>query len=56
VTVLRQRSGQLRTVRVKVAASAGGKALLSATDASELSLGDRVALDPSLTESTGEKP
>ncbi|MBL8632656.1 MAG: efflux RND transporter periplasmic adaptor subunit [Myxococcales bacterium] len=56
VTVLRQRDGQRKTVTVKVVASAGGKALISATDERELVLGDRVALEPSLSESTGDKP
>ena len=56
VTVLRQRDGQNQTVTVKVVASAGGKALISATDGRQLAPGDRVALDPSLSESTGDKP
>ncbi len=56
VTVLRQRDGQNKTVAVKVWASAGGKALLTATEASDLTLGDRVALDRSLAESAGDKP
>ena len=50
VTVLRQRSGVSKTIAVQVWASAAGQSLLRAVEPAELLRGDRVAVDPSLTD------